>query len=146
MPAENWQKLSYQNAHPRDMHIAFDAPTHKYYVNGTCEGNISCTGFVHEFFGHFDAKAIIDKMRKGPKWATSKYFGKTDAEIMAEWSNNGKVASEAAKMFSRPESGYQFIGFFDDQMKREDYFPVLGRPNHMGHLPASGGQRRGASV
>ena len=95
MPAENWQKLSYQNAHPRDMHIAFDAPTHKYYVNGTCEGNISCTGFVHEFFGHFDAKAIISKMRKGPKWATSKYFGKTDTEIMAEWSNNGKVASEA---------------------------------------------------
>ena len=95
MAPEPWQTLSFRNAHPRDQHIAFDAPTHKYYVNGTCEGNISCTGFVHEFFGHFDAKAIITKMRKGANWATSKYFGKTDAEIMAEWSNNGKVASEA---------------------------------------------------
>jgi hypothetical protein len=92
---EPWQLLSYYNAHPRDKHIAFDAPTHKYYVNGSCEGNISCTGFVHEFFGHFDAKAIIAKMRKGANWPTSKYYGKTDAEIMAEWSNNGKVASEA---------------------------------------------------
>jgi len=95
MPREAWQHLSHQHAHPRDKHIAFDEPTHKYYVNGSCQGNISCTGFVHEFFGHFDAKAIITKMRKGAKWATSKYYGKTDAEIMAEWSNNGKVASEA---------------------------------------------------
>ncbi len=80
MPPEPWQHLSHRHIHPRDKHIAFDAPTHKYYVNGTCEGNISCTGFVHEFFGHFDAKAIISKMRKGPKWATSQYYGKTDEE------------------------------------------------------------------
>jgi hypothetical protein len=91
----SWQHLTKLNHHMRDDHIAFDEPTHKYYVNGTCKGNISCTGFVHEFFGHFDAKAIITKMRKGPKWATSKYYGKTDKEIMDEWSANGKQASEA---------------------------------------------------
>jgi hypothetical protein len=91
----SWQHLTKLNHHLRDNHIAFDEPTHKYYVNGTCKGNISCTGFVHEFFGHFDAKAIISKMKKGPKWTTSKYYGKTDKEIMDEWSANGKQASEA---------------------------------------------------
>ena len=95
MPHHDWQTLTQINRHPRDAHIAFDEPTHKYYVNGSCQGNISCTGFIHEFFGHFDAKKIITKMRKGPNWATSKYYGKTDEEIMAEWSANGKEASAA---------------------------------------------------
>jgi hypothetical protein len=95
MPHYPWQTLTRLHAHPRDAHIAFDEPTHKYYVNGSCQGNISCTGFIHEFFGHFDAKAIITKMKKGPKWATSKYYGKTDEEIMKEWSDNGKQASSA---------------------------------------------------
>lgn len=95
MPYKSWQHLSRINHHPRDEYIKFVEETHKYYVNGSCEGNISCTGFVHEFFGHFDAKAILTKMRKGKNWATSKYFGKTDEEIMAEWNANGKQASEA---------------------------------------------------
>lgn len=90
-----WQRLTQINSHPRDQHIAFDEPTHKYYVNGSCKGNISCTGFVHEFFGHFDAKKIITKMRKGANWANSKYYGKTDEEIMKEWADNGKEASSA---------------------------------------------------
>lgn len=95
MPHHAWQRLTQINRHPRDQHIAFDEPTHKYYVNGSCKGNISCTGFVHEFFGHFDAKKIITKMRKGPNWANSKYYGKTDEEIMKEWADNGKEASSA---------------------------------------------------
>ena len=91
-----WQHLSRINKHPRDDHISFVEKTHKYYVNGSCEGNISCTGFIHEFFGHFDGKAILTKMRRNPtKWAQSKYFGKTDEEIMKEWSDSGKAASEA---------------------------------------------------
>lgn len=93
---QSWQHLSHINRHPRDEHITFIEKTHKYYVNGLCEGNISCTGFIHEFFGHFDGKAILTKMRRNPnKWAQSKYFGKTDEEIMKEWSDSGKVASEA---------------------------------------------------
>ena len=95
MPHHDWQTLTELHRHPRDAHIAFDEPTHKYYVNGSCQGNISCTGFIHEFFGHFDGKKILTKMRKGPNWATSKYYGKTDEEIMAEWSANGKEASAA---------------------------------------------------
>ena len=94
MPKQ-WQKLTFLNAHARDAHIHFDEPTHKYYVNGTCQGNISCTGFIHEFFEHFDARAIIAKMKKSSTWTTSKYYGKTDKEIMDEWNANGKQASEA---------------------------------------------------
>ncbi len=95
MPHQPWQHLSRIYHHSRDDHIAFDEPTHKYYVNGSCEGNISCTGFVHEFFGHFDPKAIISKMKKSSKWSSSKYYGMTDEQIMNEWSNNGKQASSA---------------------------------------------------
>lgn len=95
MAPHHWQHLTRRNRHPRDAHIHFDEPTHKYYVNGSCEGNISCTGFVHEFFGHFDPKAIIAKMKRGANWTSSKYYGKTDQEIMKEWNDNGKQASAA---------------------------------------------------
>ena len=95
MPYQSWQHLSRINHHSRDEHIRFHEPTHKYYVNGTCEGNISCTGFVHEFFGHFNPKETLAKMRKGKNWVNSKYFGKTDDEIIAEWNASGKAASEA---------------------------------------------------
>ena len=95
MPHQTWQTLTRTHVHPRDAHIAFDEPTHKYYVNGTCQGNISCTGFIHEFFGHFDAKKTIQKMRKSANWPNSKYFGRTDEEIMKEWSDSGKQASAA---------------------------------------------------
>jgi hypothetical protein len=96
MPYKSWQHLSRINYHPRDDKIYFVEETHKYYIDGSCAGNLSCTGFIHEFFGHFDPKKILTKMRKNPaKWATSKYFGKTDEEIIKEWNDNGKVASEA---------------------------------------------------
>ena len=97
MPFQSWQHLTRINAHPRDEHIRFHEPTHKYYVNGTCEGNISCTGFIHEFFGHFDPKAILTKMRKNPtKWAASNYFGKTDEEIM----NHDYIMIDEGQFFS----------------------------------------------
>jgi hypothetical protein len=92
---KDWQLLTKKNHHPRDDHIYFIEKTHKYYVNNETEGNISCTGFVHAFFGHFDAKAVITKMRNGPNWRTSKYFGKTDEEIEKGWSDSGKEASSA---------------------------------------------------
>jgi hypothetical protein len=95
MPYKSWQHLSRINHHSRDDRIIFVEETHKYYVDGSCEGNLSCTGFIHEFFGHFDPKAIINKMRKSPKWPQSKYYGKTDKEIMDEWNENGRQASEA---------------------------------------------------
>jgi hypothetical protein len=96
MPFKPWQHLSRINHHPRDDRIYFVEETHKYYVDGSCVGNLSCTGFIHEFFGHFDAKGCIAKMRRNAaKWAQSPYFGMTDEEIIQKWSDNGKAASEA---------------------------------------------------
>lgn len=95
MPYKPWQHLSRINHHSRDDRIYFVEETHKYFIDGSCDGNLSCTGFIHEFFGHFDPKATLTQMRKKPTWATSKYFGKTDEQIIKEWSDSGKAASEA---------------------------------------------------
>jgi len=90
-----WQKLSVANAHPRDKDIEFDEPTHRYTIKGECDKWISCTGFLHDFFPHFDPDLTISKMMASPKWKLSKYYGKTPKEIKDEWSNSGKEASGA---------------------------------------------------
>jgi hypothetical protein len=90
-----WQSLAVRNRHPRDLCIEFDEPTHRYTVNGTSNKWISCTGFLHTFFPHFDPDATIKKMMSGKNWVNSKYYGMTADEIKAQWSNSGKDASEA---------------------------------------------------
>jgi hypothetical protein len=92
---QQWQTLSVKNAHIRDKEIEFDEPTHRYTIKGSCEKWISCTGFLHEFFPHFNPDAIIDKMMNSSRWHESKYFGKTRDEIKTMWSSSGKEASEA---------------------------------------------------
>ena len=90
---EPWQVLWRKNEHPRDKHVRFYEPTHTYYIKGSSENVISCTGFLHHFFPHFDAKATIKKMMASPKWPSSPYFGKTAEEIEKQWSDSGKEAS-----------------------------------------------------
>lgn len=92
---QSWQELSFKNKHPRDDHIQFDEPTHVYTINGSSKGVISCTKFLHDFFPHFDADAVIKKMMSSPKWPQNKYYGKTAAQIKQEWNQNGANASEA---------------------------------------------------
>jgi hypothetical protein len=97
MPVEPWMTLVHKNAHPRDKLISFDEPTHIYTVQGSSKGIISCTKFLHEFFGHFDAKAVIQKMMASPKWTESKWYkpGITVDEIAEQWNKNGREASGA---------------------------------------------------
>jgi ATP-dependent exoDNAse (exonuclease V) beta subunit len=90
-----WQELSFKNRHPRDAKIEFDEPTHVYTVNGSSKGVVSCTKFLHEFFPHFDADAIIAKMMASPKWPQNKYFGMTAEAIKKLWDDNGAAASGA---------------------------------------------------
>ena len=90
---EDWQVLAMKNKHPRDDHIRFFEPTHTYYIDGSSTNVISCTGFLHNFFPHFDPKARIAKMMRSPTWPQSKYFGKTAEEIEKGWSDSGKEAS-----------------------------------------------------
>lgn len=95
MPAQPWQELTFKNAHPRDAHMTFDEPTHIYTIKGSSKGVISCTGFLHEFFSHFDADAVIANMMSSRKWPQSKYFGMTAAEIKKLWNDSGAAASSA---------------------------------------------------
>jgi ATP-dependent exoDNAse (exonuclease V) beta subunit len=94
---EPWMTLLHTNAHPRDADIQFDEPTHIYTVQGSSKGIISCTKFLHEFFGHFDAKGTIKKMMASPKWTESKWYkpGITAKEIEEQWNANGREASGA---------------------------------------------------
>jgi hypothetical protein len=90
---EAWETLYHINAHPRDERITFYEPTHTYTIDGSSEGIISGTGFLHQFFGHFNAKEVIEKMMRSPKWASNKHYGKTADQIAKEWSDSGKDAS-----------------------------------------------------
>lgn len=90
---EKWQVLSIRNKHPRDNYIVFDEPSHTYTVHGSSNGYISCTKFIHEFFPHFNADAVIKKMMQSPKWPANKLYGKTATEIKEMWNSNGKEAS-----------------------------------------------------
>jgi hypothetical protein len=90
---EPWETLCHTNYHPRDDRITFYEPTHTYTIDGSSKGIISGTGFLHQFFGHFNAKKTIEKMMKSPKWPASKYFGMTADQIEKQWSDSGKDAS-----------------------------------------------------
>ncbi len=88
-----WQELSYKHRHPRDAEIQFDEPTHVYTVKGSSKGIISCTKFLHDFFPHFDADAVIRNMMRSPKWPQSKWYPMTAEQIKKAWNDNGAEAS-----------------------------------------------------
>lgn len=88
-----WQQLAWKNRHKRDERIEFDEPTHRYTIDGTSDQWTSCTGFIHDFFPHFDPRAALVAIKRGKNYATSKYYGKSDQEILDGWSNSGKEAS-----------------------------------------------------
>jgi hypothetical protein len=90
-----WQRLAVLNKHPRDDRIQFEEETHTYTIDGTRAGWTSCTGFLHNFFGHFDADACIAKMMASSKWYESKYYGMTAQQIKDSWAAKGKASSEA---------------------------------------------------
>lgn len=94
-PLQKWMSLAIKNRHPRDNDIHFDEPTHVYTIKGDSKGWISCTGFLHCFFPHFDANETIRKMMASKKWPESKWYGMSAAAIKAAWDANGREASEA---------------------------------------------------
>jgi hypothetical protein len=93
--ALDWQRLAVINKHPRDDRIQFEEESHTYTIDGTRNGWTSCTGFLHNFFGHFDADATIKKMMASPKWIESKYYGMTADAIKKQWSDKGAASSAA---------------------------------------------------
>ena len=92
---EDWQILAKINEHPRDKRIGFEESSHKYTVDGHYEGWTSVTSLIHEFFPSFDPYAALRAIKKGKNYETSKYYGRSDRDILAEWNSSGKVASSA---------------------------------------------------
>ena len=90
-----WQRLAVVNVHPRDERIQFEEETHTYTIDGTRSGWTSCTGFLHHFFGEFDADAIIAKMMSSRNWLRSKYHGMTPTAIKAQWNTKRDAAATA---------------------------------------------------
>jgi len=90
-----WQRLARINAHPRDERITFDEESHTYTIDGSREGWISCTQFIHGFYEEFNADVTIKKMMSSPKWKDSKYFGMKAEDIKAQWSASANEASTA---------------------------------------------------
>ena len=82
--------LSEKNQHPRDKRIVFHEDTHIYEVDGSSDGIMSVTTFIHHYFPSFNADAVLKKMRNKEE----KYPNMTDEEIKRQWSENGKKASQ----------------------------------------------------
>jgi hypothetical protein len=93
--ALEWQRLAVLNHHPRDDRIQFEEETHTYTIDGVRKGWTSCTGFLHNFFGHFDADAVIAKMMASPDWYKKPYYGMTAEQIKKQWSDKGATSSAA---------------------------------------------------
>ena len=62
------------------------------------------TTVIHAFFEKFDADKIIAKMMNSENWINSPYFGKSVAEIKAEWEvNRDTAATMGTKMHKQIE-------------------------------------------
>lgn len=100
--------LARKNAHERDARIVFDEAPHLYYIDGSTEGYISVTTYVHSHFESFDADKIIANMMKSKNWKSNeKYYGKTSDQIKQEWQDNcDKAAADGTRMHFVIESYY----------------------------------------
>jgi len=85
-------KRMFKNGHPRDAFIEFEAGPHKYTIQGD-SNYLSVTTWNHTHFPHFDADAIIRKMRLDNP--SNPYYGQTPAQIKAGWD---KGRDEAAAL------------------------------------------------
>lgn len=84
--------LAMKHDHPRDKFIEFREHDHTYTITYPGISNehefTSVTTWIHTLFEAFDADKVIENIKKGKNYSKSKYFGKTDDEIKAEWEHN----------------------------------------------------------
>ncbi len=77
-------RLAIENAHPIDERIQFQEEGHVYFFDGKPIG-ISVTGFLAQASGeHFDADAVLARMKTGRNWPNPKYsdVGDTDGRLV----------------------------------------------------------------
>jgi ATP-dependent exoDNAse (exonuclease V) beta subunit len=93
---DNKDLLSFKNAHKNDSRIRFQELGHKYWIDEDDTNIVSCTTYIHQFFGEFDSDGIIKSILKSKKWKTDntyKYYKKTYDDIKKMWDDNAKEAS-----------------------------------------------------
>jgi hypothetical protein len=95
------------STHARDALIEFDAGHHKYTCAGE-GGYLSVTTWNHSHFPHFDADAIIKKMRLDKP--TCKYYGQTPEQIKAGWDQNRDEAAAAGTAMHAAIEQYWLLG------------------------------------
>jgi ATP-dependent exoDNAse (exonuclease V) beta subunit len=98
--------LSQRNSHPRDARIEFYHDTHTYVVDGSSDGIVSTTTFIHHYFPTFDAKRVVKYMKNKKE----KYPGLTDDQIVKKWSEDGKKSStQGTSLHQAVENFYNHI-------------------------------------
>jgi hypothetical protein len=126
--------LSVKNAHKRDSRVTFVDETHSYYLDDEWKFPLSCTGFCHRNFGHFNADDIIKKMMRSKKWNENKYYGMTPNEIKKLWDDNrDQAASMGTLMHNTIEDFYNLeteeerVNFsWDPRIEKEkEYFMIF---------------------
>ena len=86
-------KLQELNIHERDKRLFFDEEPHIYYLDNK-KIDISCTTFVHSHFPHFNQNSISKNLvKKNFNNPDSKYYQKTQDDILNEWEANRVDAS-----------------------------------------------------
>ena len=102
VPSFDPQFLAAKNPHALDLTIKFIEKTHTYYVKFhtqpfSCEQVMSTSGFVGNYFSHFDPDKIVKNM--GQRTRSTKYRGMTNEQIKEVWRKNGEEASTIGTNF-----------------------------------------------
>ena len=123
------------NKHELDSRISFVDEGHIYFIDGKSNGIISCTSFIHKFFGQFNATQVIQQIQKSTKYKTDptyKYYGKSTQEIKEEWNMTAVLGTKLHYMIElyyndleveyEEDSGFeQFLLFQQDHESLQIY-------------------------
>lgn len=99
-------RLKLKNGHERDKNIQFYEEGHIYDINGD-RSFTSVTSIVSQFYEHFNADKIIDKILKKNSDPSHKYYNMTKEEIKKMWDDNrDDAATKGTIMHFNIESYY----------------------------------------
>lgn len=115
--------LSTLNKCDKDACIRFEAATHTYYVDWRGDGkkyeanDTSVTGLVGSQFPAFDADKVLKQIRRKSIRGKRKYGKKSNAQIKAEWKENGRQACEAGTALHEAIENFYKTGRTDHKSK-----------------------------
>nr|QFG73656.1 MAG: hypothetical protein [Megaviridae environmental sample] len=132
MSTSGCDKLEKENPSERDSRCYFNddmnhetkIQNHDYYIKLTPDAttwtklDLSVTGFVHEYFGHFDPDEVIPKIMKKREYKfdpTYRYYQMSAEAIKKQWDDLGKEASNLGSiMHLNIEKHYNEHPYEDD--------------------------------